>query len=79
MMDIQKIKSFSVAVSDEHQRNWGGNILSRKENDPQYNYDRSRTRLNFLMSYRRIPTTSKQETGRLKLILKKQLFHTSNR
>ena len=78
-MDIQKVKSFSVAVSDEYQRNWGDNILSRKENDPKYNYDRSRIRLNFLMSCRRIPTTSKQETGRLKLILKKQLFHTSNR
>ena len=79
MMDIQKVKSFSVAVSDEHQRNWGDNIFSRKENDPKYNYDRSRTRLNFLMSCRRIPPTSKQETGRLKPILKKQLFHTSNR
>lgn len=71
MMDIQKVKSFSVAVSNEHQRNWGDNIFSRKENDPKYNYDRRRTRLNFQMSCRRIPTTSKQETGRLKLILKK--------
>ena len=79
MMDIQKVKSFSVAVSDEHQRNWGDNIFSRKENNPKYNYDRSRTRLNFLMSCRRIPPTSKQEIGRLKPILKKQLFHTSNR
>ena len=32
-----------------------------------------------LMSCRRTPPTSKQETGRLKPILKKQLFHTSNR
>ena len=79
MMDIQKVKSFSVAVSDEHQRNWGDNIFSRKENNLKYNYDRSCTRLNFLMSCRRIPPTSKQETGRLKPILKKQLFHTSNR
>ena len=79
MMDIQKVKSFSVAVSDEHQRNWGDNIFSRKENDPKYNYDRSRTRLNFLMSCRRIPPTLKQETGKLKPILRKQLFHTSNR
>lgn len=50
MMDIQKVKSFSVAVSDEHQRNWGDNLFSRKENDPKYNYDRSRTRLNFQVS-----------------------------
>lgn len=47
MMDIQKVKSFSVAVSDEHQRNWGDDLFSRKENNPKYNYDRSRTRLNF--------------------------------
>ena len=50
MMDIQKVKSFSVAVSDEHQRNWGDDLFSRKENDPKYNYDRSRTRLNFQVS-----------------------------
>ena len=50
MMDIQKIKSFSVAVSDEHQRNWGDDLFSRKENDPKHNYDRSRTRLNFQVS-----------------------------
>lgn len=50
MMDIQKVKSFSVAVSDEHQRNWGEDLFSRKENDPKYNYDRSRTRLNFQVS-----------------------------
>ena len=46
MMDIQKVKSFS----DEHQRNWGDDLFSRKENDPKYNYDRSRTRLNFQVS-----------------------------
>lgn len=50
MMDIQKVKSLSVAVSDEHQRNWGDDLFSRKENDPKYNYDRSRTRLNFQVS-----------------------------
>ena len=32
-----------------------------------------------LMSCRRIPPTSRQETGILKPILKRQLFHTSNR
>ena len=50
MMDIQKVKSFSVAVSDEHKRNWGDDLFSRKENDPKYNYDHSRTRLNFQLS-----------------------------
>ena len=50
MMDIQKVKSFDVAVSDEHQRNWSDDLFSRKENDPKYNYDRSRTRLNFQVS-----------------------------
>lgn len=50
MMDIQKVKSFDVAVSDEHQRNWNDDLFSRKENDPKYNYDRRRTRLNFQVS-----------------------------
>lgn len=27
MMDIQKVKSLSVAVSDEHQRNWGDDLF----------------------------------------------------
>ena len=47
MMDIQKVKSFCVAVSDEHQSNWGDDLFSRKENDQKYNYNRSRTRHNF--------------------------------
>ena len=50
MMDIQKVKSFDVAVSDEHQRKWSDDLFARKENDPKYNYDRSRTRLNFQVS-----------------------------
>ena len=30
MMDIQKVKSLSVAVSDEHQRNWGDDLLFKE-------------------------------------------------
>ncbi len=47
MMDIKAVKSVSVAVSDEHQRNWGDELFERKSKDPDHNYDRSRTGLNF--------------------------------
>ncbi len=47
MMDIKTVKSVSAAVSDEHQRNWGDELFERKTKDPDHNYDRSRTGLNF--------------------------------
>ena len=47
MMDIKAVKSVSAAVSDEHQRNWGDELFERKAKDPDHNYDRSRTGLNF--------------------------------
>ncbi len=47
MMDIKAVKSVSAAVSDEHQRNWGDELFERKAKDPNHNYDRSRTGLNF--------------------------------
>lgn len=47
MMDIKAVKSISAAVSDEHQRNWGDELFERKAKDPDHNYDRSRTGLNF--------------------------------
>ena len=47
MMDIKAVKSISAAVSDEHQRNWGDELFERKTKDPDHNYDRSRTGLNF--------------------------------
>ena len=47
MMDIKAVKSVSAAVSDEHQRNWGDELFERKTKDPDHNYDRSRTGLNF--------------------------------
>lgn len=47
MMDIKAVKSVSPAVSDEHQRNWGDELFEHKAKDPDHNYDRSRTDLNF--------------------------------
>ncbi|MDE7024499.1 MAG: plasmid recombination protein, partial [Paramuribaculum sp.] len=47
MMDIKAVKSVASAVSDEHQRNWGDELFERKAKNPDHNYDRSRTALNF--------------------------------
>lgn len=47
MMDIGKMKSFPVAISDEHQRNWSKDLFDRKASDTSYNYDPTRTELNF--------------------------------
>lgn len=55
MMDIQKMKSMPVAISNEHQRYWNNDLFARKVNDPLCNYDRSRTHLNFQISKRRKP------------------------
>lgn len=44
---MQPMKSVSAAVSNEHQRNWGDELFERKAKDPDHNYDRSRTALNF--------------------------------
>ncbi len=51
MMDIKAVKSVSAAVSDEHQRNWGDELFERKAKDPDHNYDRSRTGLNFQVGH----------------------------
>lgn len=47
MMDMQPMKSVTAAVSNEHQRNWDDELFERKAKDPDHNYDRSRTALNF--------------------------------
>ncbi len=44
---MQPMKSVTAAVSNEHQRNWGDELFERKAKDPDHNYDRSRTGLNF--------------------------------
>ncbi len=47
MMDFKSVKSVDANVSNEHQRNWNDELFERKAKDPDHNYDRSRTALNF--------------------------------
>ena len=47
MMDFKPVKSVDANVSNEHQRNWSDELFERKAKNPDHNYDRSRTDLNF--------------------------------
>lgn len=47
MMDFKPMKSVAANVSNEHQRNWSNEHFERKAKNPDHNYDRSRTDLNF--------------------------------
>lgn len=47
MMDFKPVKSVAAGVSNEHQRNWSNELFERKAKNPDHNYDRSRTALNF--------------------------------
>lgn len=47
MMDFKAVKSIAANVSNEHQRNWSNELFERKAKNPDHNYDRSRTDLNF--------------------------------
>ena len=47
MMDFKPVKSVDANVSNEHQRNWSDDLFERKAKNPDHNYDRSRTVLNF--------------------------------
>lgn len=47
MMDFKPVKSVAAGVSNEHQRNWSDELFERKAKNPDHNYDRSRTALNF--------------------------------
>lgn len=47
MMDFKPVKSVDANVSNEHQRNWSNELFERKAKNPDHNYDRSRTDLNF--------------------------------
>lgn len=47
MMDFKPVKSVDANVSNEHQRNWSDELFERKVKNPDHNYDRSRTALNF--------------------------------
>ena len=47
MMDFKPVKSVDANVSNEHQRNWNKEFFEQKAKNPDHNYDRSRTALNF--------------------------------
>lgn len=47
MMDFKTVKSIAANVSNEQQRNWSNELFERKAKNPDHNYDRSRTALNF--------------------------------
>lgn len=47
MMNFKPIKSVDANVSNEHQRNWSNELFERKAKNPDHNYDRSRTAVNF--------------------------------
>lgn len=47
MMDFKPVKSVDANVSNEQQRNWSDELFERKAKNPDHNYDRSRTALNF--------------------------------
>lgn len=47
MMDFKSVKSVAAGISNEHQRNWSNELFERKVKNPDHNYDRSRTALNF--------------------------------
>lgn len=47
MMDFKPMKSVAANVSNEHQRNWSDELFERKAKNPDHNYDRSRSALNF--------------------------------
>lgn len=47
MMDFKPVKSVAAGVSNEHQRNWSDELFERKAKNPDHNYDRTQTALNF--------------------------------
>ena len=47
MMDFKAVKSIAANVSNEQQRNWSDELFERKAKNPDHNYDRTRTNLNF--------------------------------
>ena len=50
MMDFKPVKSVDANISNEHQRNWSKEFFEQKAKNPDHNYDRSRTALNFQVS-----------------------------
>ena len=76
MMDFKSVKSVDTNVSNEHQRNWSNELFERKAKNPDHNYDRSRTALNFQVGPGGVITAvdkSRRIGDRVEEIIKKHL------
>ena len=76
MMDFKSVKSVDANVSNEHQRNWNDELFERKAKNPDHNYDRSRTALNFRVGPGGVITAvdkSQRIGDRVEEIIKKHL------
>ena len=76
MMDFKPVKSVAANVSNEHQRNWSDELFERKAKNPDHNYDRSRTALNFQVGPGGVITAvdkSRRIGDRIEEIIKKHL------
>lgn len=75
-MDFKPVKSVDANVSNEHQRNWSNELFERKAKNPDHNYDRSRTALNFQVRPGGVITAvdkSRRIGDRIEEIIKKHL------
>lgn len=75
-MDFKSVKSVDANVSNEHQRNWSNELFERKAKNPDHNYDRSRTVLNFQVGPGGVITTvdkSRRIGDKVEEIIKKHL------
>ena len=76
MMDFKPVKSVAANVSNEHQRNWSDELFERKAKNPDHNYDRSRSALNFQVDPGGVITAvdkSRRIGDRVEEIIKKHL------
>ena len=76
MMDFKPVKSIAANVSNEQHRNWSDELFERKAKNPDHNYDRSRTALNFQVGPGGVITAvdkSRRIGDRVEEIIKKHL------
>lgn len=76
MMDFKPVKSVAANVSNEQQRNWSDDLFECKAKNPDHNYDRSRTALNFQVGPGGVITAvdkSRRIGDRVEEIIKKYL------
>lgn len=75
-MDFKAVKSIAANVSNEQQRNWSDELFERKAKNPDHNYDRTRTNLNFQVGPEGVITAvdkSRRIGDRVEEIIRKHL------